>query len=609
VLLAAAPGNQNQPSEEYTMTTHPFSSTPARAARLIVVALALMLVAAIVPLPAHAASIVVNDAGDTATGDCANPAATCTLRDAITFANSNAGADTITFSISNDTIFLGSTLPPISEDLTIDGTGKTMAIDGQNNVRIMETASSSLTLNVTALRLQRGNIAGFNYGGAILVQSEANLNVTGCIFDANVAGIAGGAIYAVGEGTLNVTSSTFGSNFANGQNGGAIWSNKGPTNITSSTFLTNYAIGLGGAIHYSSGTLTVSNSTFSGNRTTGSVGGGGAIAGDGGTVNIANSTFSGNHTAGSSGGGAIWNYQYAYLNVTNSTLSGNYTSGSGTGGGIHDTSTDSRMTLKNTIIANSTSGGDCVGTAKSPDSVNNLIEDGSNACGLTNGTNGNIVGADPNLAALADNGGPTQTMALGSGSAAINAGDTTVCAAAPVNNLDQRGYGRPEPSGTLCDIGAYEADGAPLAVTLAGFDAAAAADHVLVTWETVSELENAGFNLYGTATADRPTAADLLAFVPSLGPGSTQGFAYSHQDYAVTAGQTYWYWLEDVDLNGATTLHGPVSVVFVAPTAVTLSGLAASSPTPLAGPWWLVAVMAAALAAAAAVVWRRRKMI
>jgi hypothetical protein len=180
-----------------------------------------------------------------------------------------------------------------------------------------------------------------------------------------------------------------------------------------------------------------------------------------------------------------------------------------------------------------------------------------------------------------------------------------VCAAAPVNNLDQRGYGRPEPSGTLCDIGAYEADGAPLAVTLAGFDATAAADHVLVTWETVSELENAGFNLYRTVTADRPTAADLLAYVPSQGPGSTQGFLYSHQDDAVTAGQTTWYWLEDVDFNGATTLHGPVSVVFVAPTAVTLSGLAASSPTPLAGPWWLAA-MAAALTAAAAVVWRRR---
>ena len=74
-----------------------------------------------------------------------------------------------------------------------------------------------------------------------------------------------------------------------------------------------------------------------------------------------------------------------------------------------------------------------------------------------------------------------------------------------------------------------------LAVNLASFDAAAQAGHVLVTWETVSELDNAGFNLYRTATFDPPTAANLLATLPSQGPGSTQGFSYSYQDYAVTA--------------------------------------------------------------------------
>ncbi len=95
-----------------------------------------------------------------------------------------------------------------------------------------------------------------------------------------------------------------------------------------------------------------------------------------------------------------------------------------------------------------------------------------------------------------------------------------------------------------------------LVVTLAGFDATAAADHVQVTWETVSELQNAGFNLYRTTTANPPTAANLLTFVPSQGPGSTQGFAYSHQDYAVTAGETAWYWLEDVDLSGSSS-HRP----------------------------------------------------
>jgi len=55
---------------------------------------------------------------------------------------------------------------------------------------------------------------------------------------------------------------------------------------------------------------------------------------------------------------------------------------------------------------------------------------------------------------LQNNGGPTQTMALGPGSAAIDAADDATCAADPVNNLDQRGVTRPQ--GLHCDIGAVE---------------------------------------------------------------------------------------------------------------------------------------------------------
>ena len=56
-------------------------------------------------------------------------------------------------------------------------------------------------------------------------------------------------------------------------------------------------------------------------------------------------------------------------------------------------------------------------------------------------------------AGLKDNGGPTETVALQAGSPAIDAGDETTCAGPLVNNLDQRGYGRPA---TSCSIGAYE---------------------------------------------------------------------------------------------------------------------------------------------------------
>src|SRR5207249_5599995 len=73
---------------------------------------------------------------------------------------------------------------------------------------------------------------------------------------------------------------------------------------------------------------------------------------------------------------------------------------------------------------------------------------------------------DPKLAtALENNGGPTQTLAIGAMSPAINAGNETVCAAPPVNNLDQRGFVRPGMGATNCSIGAYEFNAAPSATT------------------------------------------------------------------------------------------------------------------------------------------------
>lgn len=149
--------------------------------------------------------------------------------------------------------------------------------------------------------------------------------------------------------------------------------------------------------------------------------------------------------------------------------------------------------------------------------------------------------------------------------------------------------------------------GDPLAVTLASFDAQAQAGHVLVRWETVSELDNSGFNLYrGTSPAgwDRRLNAHLI---PSQSPGNPGGFIYTWQDDAdLQPGQVYWYWLEDVDVSGTATVHGPTSAQFAAPTAVMLAGLEAGSGWPPAMTW-IVAAGLAALAVAGVVAWRRRQ--
>jgi hypothetical protein len=143
----------------------------------------------------------------------------------------------------------------------------------------------------------------------------------------------------------------------------------------------------------------------------------------------------------------------------------------------------------------------------------------------------------------------------------------------------------------------------PLAVTLAGFDATAQPDHVLVSWETVSETGNAGFNLYRSETPDGPGQMLNTALIPSQNPGATAGAAYAWQDFAVQPDGTVYYWLEDVSLAGATTMHGPVSVDFVTPTAVTLGRVQASPAAALPALSWLAVVAGAGAALALA---RRR---
>lgn len=433
-----------------------------RSYHLVLLLVLLTLVAASAPTPAHAGGVV-------SVCDEAHLLAALT------------GGGTVTFSCSG-TITLTAEIV-ISADMTIDGSGQTVTISGNHAVRIF-FVNSGRTLNLNRLTVAAGSITG-NGGGihndnGILTVSDSSIvgnsvtygsgsgiynnrgtvTVSNSTFSDNHArNNAGGGICNVG-GAVRVSNSVLFDNIAN--QGGAIYTD-GTLTVNDSTFSGNIA-SLGGGILNSYGTLTASNTTFSGN---GANHAGGGIYNALGIVNVNDSTFSSNsadwggggffqhygaltvtnstltdNNAGFAGGGVFCHY--GTLIVSNSTFSGNSAS---FGGGIDNY--EGAATLKNTIVANSPTGGNCAGAMTN--GGGNLSYPDSTCPGINR---------DPKLGPLQDNGGPTHTMALLPGSWAIDAGNDATCAAAPVNNLDQRGVARPY--GSHCDSGAYEAPLSPM---------------------------------------------------------------------------------------------------------------------------------------------------
>ncbi len=146
----------------------------------------------------------------------------------------------------------------------------------------------------------------------------------------------------------------------------------------------------------------------------------------------------------------------------------------------------------------------------------------------------------------------------------------------------------------------------PTSVNLASFTAVKAGDHNALAWETTSEIKNQGFNVWRGTSASAPDVKLNQYVIPSQAPGGTGGFEYSYNDFDITSGVTYYYWLEDVDLNGTVTRHNPpVQAVGSdnSPTALTLTALQASSPVSALP---LVALGLALLIGVGAVVGRRR---
>ncbi len=257
---------------------------------------------------------------------------------------------------------------------------------------------------------------------------------------------SGGGIF--NDGTLTLTNSTVSGNDAKGGSGagaGGIY-NLGTLTLTNSTVSGNSSSrGCCGGIY--GGAVTLVNSTVSGNTGDG--------IGPGRTLTLTNSTVSGNT------GDGVWSRRS--ITVANSTVSGNGESGivaQGTltltnstvsGNGELGIAGEGPLTLTNTLVD-----GDCSVFTVLVNSNGYNIESPGDTCGFDQGTDQvNVSADDLTLGELADNGGPTMTHALGAGSVAIDAIPAVDCEV----DEDQRGVERPQGDG--CDVGAVEMEVTP----------------------------------------------------------------------------------------------------------------------------------------------------
>ncbi|HST50388.1 MAG TPA: choice-of-anchor Q domain-containing protein [Pyrinomonadaceae bacterium] len=360
------------------------------------------------------------------------------------------------------------------------------------------------TLDIDGSRIENSSADGGN-GGSVSQNGQTN---------GGFGGLAQGGGVWVGGGTSSVNNTTFENTVANGGNsgtggngsepageadGGGIYS-LGNVTVSNSTFHLAGATGGNGGDAFGSTCLGAHNAGDGGGAR------GGAVFADGGSLIIDTATFANNFAKGGDGGdggqtdgglncgqhgagglaygGAITNNNAATVDIKHATISLNNAqagnsgvnqggankparpAAEGAGGGIRVG--PAGVALENTIIAVNTAAngaGDTNGAPTPGPNVDgavtsnghNLLGNATDATGFT--ASGDQTGANPLLATLADNGGPTQTMALLPGSPAIDAG---VAAGAMT---DQRGQPRTVDDPGVAntggsdgtDIGAYEA--------------------------------------------------------------------------------------------------------------------------------------------------------
>ncbi|MFY9824168.1 MAG: choice-of-anchor Q domain-containing protein [Thermoanaerobaculia bacterium] len=471
--------------------------------------------------PAEAATFTVTNLNDSGAGS---------LRQAISDANNAAGPDVVTFQAGlTGTITLTTGQLYVSDSVNIQGPGQAVVTVNANNAsRVFYVYSSDALIDVTISGLTL--TGGLDSRGGGITDLGENLVLDHVTVDSSTAtglGSQGGGLWLNGNAnSLTITNSVFSGNTATRGGGIFLYDSGQPVLIQDTVISGNQAAtGAGIYLYHPGYSVTIERSTLSGNTATGAGGGLFVYHTHGAAVTLRQSTLSGN--SASSGGGAYFYTPSNPVVVENSTISGNQATGDG-GGLFFYGSLYTGSDIRSATIANNTAGGSGGGvyldrgslpventivagnTAATDNDISgdsnyildhDLVQDPGGAGITDNG--GNIFGQSPQLSALGNHGGPTQTMLPAPTSPAI---DTGTPAVPPV---DQRGVVRPVGAGF--DIGAVEVNPGTVQLTMSAASVNENAGTITITATRSGGSDNAVSVSYATADGTAMAPGDYLS--------------------------------------------------------------------------------------------------
>jgi hypothetical protein len=396
------------------------------------------------------------------------------LRQAVLDANANTGADTISFSSAvTGTITLTTGELLISDPVSINGPGaRVLTVSGNDIARVFDVNNTAAPTTISGLTVTKGRTSASGDGAGIYSQSDLNLH------------------------DVTITGNN------SGRRGGGLDSYSSALNIDHSTISGNTAVSTGGGIgKYQSG-LSIADSTIAGNTSTNSRGGGLYLYSVGSTATpatITGSTIVGNQatSAANGRGGGLYAY-FGVLHLQNTILAGNTAAKSGP----DEATYNGNVTLAFSFLGSPFGG---------------VVYDAP-----PGGTN--IIGGDPKLGPLQNNGGATDTRAPAQDSPVVDRGSAFGL------TTDQRGFPRTfdvpwlgnAAGGDGTDIGAVELGGGAFPPSVAALQpkTGPAGTPVVITG---NNLTGATQVLFGTkpASAVKVNGNNQIVATAPAGAGGT----------------------------------------------------------------------------------------